>query len=60
MEKELDWAAIKAAAHQLGIKPRTVEKWHEAHRGVPYRWWLPIVRVTRGRVTLEALEASRE
>jgi DNA-binding transcriptional regulator YdaS (Cro superfamily) len=60
MKKHLDWAAVKAAAHQLGVKPRTVEKWQEADRGVPHKWWLPIVRAADGRVTLEALERSRE
>jgi hypothetical protein len=60
MKNELDWAAVKAAANELGIKPRTVEKWQEPDRGVPFKWWYPIVRIARGRVTIEALEHSRD
>jgi hypothetical protein len=60
MKKHLDWAAVKAAAHQLGVKPRTVEKWQEAGRGVPHKYWWEIVQEADGRVTIEALKRSRE
>jgi DNA-binding transcriptional regulator YdaS (Cro superfamily) len=59
MKDGLDWNLIKRAAGQLGVRPKAVEKWRGTNRGVPYRWWLPIMRVTNGKITLEALEASR-
>ena len=60
MKKHLDWAVVKAAAHQLGVKPRTVEKWQEIGRGVPFKWWPRLIRETDGKITMEALERSRD
>ena len=60
MKDGLDWNLIKRAADQLGVRPKAVEKWREPGRGVPYRWWLRIERVTNGKITLQALEASRD
>lgn len=59
MKNELDWEAVKAAGHMLGLKTRAVESWRE-RRAVPFKWWVPIVRVTAGKVTFKQLESSRE
>jgi hypothetical protein len=58
MRHELDWEAVKAAGYRLGLKPRAIESWYE-RKAVPFKWWLPIMRVTGGKVSLEALENSR-
>jgi hypothetical protein len=58
MKNELDWEAVMAAGFRLGLKQRAVESWYE-RKAVPFKWWLPIVRVAAGKVTMEALENSR-
>jgi hypothetical protein len=58
MKNELNWDAVKAAGFRLGLKERTVENWYE-RRAVPFKWWVPIMRVAHGTVTLEALENHR-
>ena len=58
MKNELDWEAIKAAGRKLGLNARAIDSWYE-RRAVPFKWWLPIVKETHGRVSLDALEASR-
>ena len=59
MKNELDWEAVKLAGHKLGIKPRTVQSWRE-RQAVPFKWWLPIMDKAGGKITIEALQRSRE
>lgn len=60
MATQPDWELIDDAARMLGISKYARQKWRDPDRGVPSKWWLPISRMTRGRVTLEELEASKE
>jgi DNA-binding transcriptional regulator YdaS (Cro superfamily) len=59
MKNDLDWEAVKAAGHQLGLHPRAIESWRE-RRAVPFKWWLEIERVTKGKITAYALDAARK
>jgi hypothetical protein len=59
MNKHPDiWQDIETAAGRLGVSGEALRKWKE--RGVPYRWHNPIVSATGGRVTHDALIATRE
>jgi hypothetical protein len=41
------------AAHKIGIEQQTLSYWRKV--GVPRKHWRKIVRLTKGRVTLEKL-----
>jgi DNA-binding transcriptional regulator YdaS (Cro superfamily) len=58
--QHLDWAAVRAAALKLGVKPKTIDRWREPDRGIPFKWWLAIEREAGGKVSLKALAHSRD
>jgi DNA-binding transcriptional regulator YdaS (Cro superfamily) len=56
----IDWVVIDEAAERLGVSEHARKKWRDKTRGVPAKYWLAISRVTMGKITMEALEASKD
>ena len=50
--KAPEWALIEHLATQLGVKRDALRKWKERGR-VPYRWQIPLVQASNGRITTE-------
>lgn len=44
------WKEVDAIALALGVKPDALRKWRERDR-VPYRWRLPLIEKSAGRIT---------
>jgi hypothetical protein len=53
----LDWNAVKRTAQVLGVKDKAVEKWRQRNRGVPTKWWLPLVERSNGKISFDDLRS---
>ena len=55
---DLDWPAVREIARVLGVKDSAFEWWQK--RGVPFKHWYDLQRLSKGKITIEALQRSRE
>jgi len=55
----LDWELVAETASKLGVTKEALKKWRRPDRGIPPKWWMPLVEKSKGRIVVEGLKASK-